>query len=362
MPRTGNVEDRIDQESTLAVGSFPKVELHVHLEATPRLTTLRRLADEAGREIPEKLNPDSDGSHEFESLPEFIKALAGINPLFSTPQIYGLVLYEYLQNLAEQSVVYAEIRYSPARPVLDRGMDLGELMAELGQSMERGEVDFGIKSGLILSLSRNRGADVCTRLVEEAVAMADGNLAGFDLSDDERKWPAHLFQSTFELIDKSGFPATVHAGETVGPKSVWDAIDLPGTRRIGHGLSVYRDSELLDRLSRDGIHLELCPTSNVRTNQINRLEDHPIRTYVEAGLSVSVNSDDPIAFGTDVSKEYALLTDVYGFGMDDIENITMNAAEAAFASDDVRQDLRRQIADGYEAIRNTELQGAAAAP
>ena len=360
MPRTGDAEARIDRKSAPAVVSFPKVELHVHLEATPRLTTLRRLADEAGREIPKKLDPDSDDSHEFESLADFIEALSGINRLFSTPQVYGLVLYEYLQTLAEQSVVYAEIRYSPARPVLDRGMDLGELMAELGQSKERGEADFGIKSGLILSLSRNRGADVCTRLVEEAVAMADGNLAGFDISDDERKWPAHLFRSTFDLIDKSGFPATVHAGETVGPESVWEAIDLPGTRRIGHALSVYRDVELMKRLRQDGIHLELCPTSNLRTNQISRLEDHPIRTYVEAGLSVSVNSDDPIAFGTDVTKEYALLTDVYGLGMDDIENVTLNAAEAAFASDDVRQDLRQRIADGYEAIRNVERQGAAA--
>ena len=330
--------------------------MELHLEATPNLATLRSLATETGLALPDEIEPDSEKSHEYESLAHFIRVLSSVNSLDSTPQIYGRLLYEALQTLARQNVVYAEIRFSPARPVLDRGINFGELLEQLGRAKERGEADFGIESGLILSLSRNRGSDVCTRLAVESVELSDGTLAGFDISDDESKWPAHLFRSTFEVIDRAGYPTTIHAGETVGPESITDAINLPGAKRIGHGLSAYRDPELMKRLLRDDIHLELCPTSNVGTNQIAAVEEHPILTYLEAGLSVSVNSDDPIAFGNDISTEYALLAGEFGLRTEAIEDITINAAEAAFAPDDVRARICGSIAEGYKAIRSGELE------
>lgn len=343
-------EEVADSGASEAARSFPKIELHVHLEATPRLTTLRRLADGAGLQLPPELDPDSGRPHGFDSLAHFLKALRTINPLYSSPKVYALLLYEFIETLSLQNVVYAEIRFSPASPVLDRGMKLGELIDGLREAKLQGERDFGINTGLILSLSRNRGPEVCTAMAREAVTVADGALGGFDIADDENSWPARLFHSAYAIVANAGYPATAHAGETVGPESIWEAIGLPGVRRIGHGLTAYRDPKLVERLVRDKIHLELCPTSNVGTNQIASIHDHPIRDYIEAGVSVSVNSDDPLAFGNDICTEYGLLPTVFGLSMRQIEEITLDALDAAFAPDDLKIRLKSTIERGYKAL------------
>jgi len=333
------------------VSLLPKVELHVHLEATPRRSTLKRLADQSGMKLPPELDPESGRPPGFDSLDHFLKALSAINALFDSPDVYALLAYEFIENLAKQNVIYAEIRFSPSRPVLDRGMDLGGLIARIHEAKARAERDFGISVGLILCLSRVRGDDVCRDLVRRAVEASDGRLTGFDIADDETRYPAHLFRSTYQAIADAGFPATAHAGETRGPSSVWEAIELPAVRRVGHGLTAHKDPKLVRYLRETGVHLELCPTSNVRTSQIPSLKQHPLRHYVEAGLSVSVNSDDPIAFGTSITTEYGLLTSAFGLSLDEIESLTVNALRAAFAPDDLKAALESKIEAGYAAAR-----------
>jgi adenosine deaminase len=205
---------------------------------------------------------------------DFLLTLREINRLFATPEIYGRLLYEYSESQAVANVVYCEVRFSPVRPVQDRGMDLGKLIAELGKARDRAWEDFGIDAGLILSLSRTRDPGASRDLTAEALRVADGVLAGFDIADDE----------------SAGLPATVHAGETMGPESIWAALTLPAVRRIGHGLTAHRDPALMEKLAEERVHLELCPVSNVKTNQIQSLREHPLPGYLSAGISVSVSA------------------------------------------------------------------------
>ena len=240
-------------------------------------------------------------------------------------------------------MVYCEVRFSPVRPVQDRGMDVGKLVAELGKARDRAREDFGIDSGLILSLSRTRDPGASKELTAEALRVADGVLAGFDIADDESAGPPTDFMESYELVAAAGLPATVHAGETMGPESIWAALTLPAVRRIGHGLTAHRDPALLEKLAEERVHLELCPVSNVKTNQIQSLGEHPLPGYLNAGISVSVNADDPIAFGTDISMEYSALASVFRMSPEAIRGVTLDAIDAAFASDSVKARARGRV-------------------
>ena len=252
-------------------------------------------------------------------------------------------MYEYWETQAAANVVYCEVRFSPVRPVQDRGMDLGKLIAELGKARDRAREDFGIDAGLILSLSRTRDPAASRDLTAEALRVADGVLAGFDIADDESAGPPTDFMEAYELVVAAGLPATVHAGETMGPESIWAALTLPAVRRIGHGLTAHRGPALMEKLAEERVHLELCPVSNVKTNQIQSLGEHPLPGYLSAGISVSVSADDPIAFGTDISTEYAVLESVFGMGPEAIRGVTLDAIDAAFASDGVKARARGRV-------------------
>ena len=326
-----------------AARRLPKVELHTHVEATPRPSTLKELANRDGFDLPPRLDPDTDEPLEFESLLDFLQTLRQINPLFASPEVYARLLYEHLESQAADNVVYCEVRFSPVRPVIDRGIDLGALISALGDARRRARADFGIDSGLILSLSRTRDPRASRDLTAEALRVMDGNLHGFDIADDESVGPATDFMESFELIAAAGLPSTVHAGETMGPASIWAALKLPGVRRIGHGLTARQDSKLIEKLAADRVHLELCPISNVKTNQIASLDEHPLPQYRQAGISCSVNTDDPIAFGTDISTEYSVLDSVFHLNPHQIRAITLDAIDAAFASDAVKSRARERV-------------------
>jgi len=168
------------RDGRAATLKLPKVELHVHLEATPRPTTLKDLAREQNEDLPARLDPDSDVPLEFDSLMDFLLTLRKINRLFVPPDIYGRLLYEYLASQAAANVVYCKVRFSPVRPVQDRGMYLGKLIAELGKARDRAREDFGIDLGLILSLSRTRDPGASRDLTAETLRVADGVLAQSD--------------------------------------------------------------------------------------------------------------------------------------------------------------------------------------
>jgi adenosine deaminase len=173
---------------------------------------------------------------------------------------------------------------------------------------------------------------------------------GIDLSGDETKYPVSYFRDAFRYARQAGLPITVHAGEWAGSESVWGALRQLYAERIGHGVRSREDPELIAYLRQENITLEICPSSNVCTGVFPSLADHPIRQLYDAGLKVTVSSDDPPLFGTDIGREYALLESLYGFTPAEIAQVTLNAVEAAFVSEETRAVLRQEVREGYQAL------------
>ena len=338
------------------IAALPKVELHLHLEGAVRPSTLADIARtvEPGDRVAAWLS-DPDGTH-ITSFDELMVMLAQINDLLLEPETYERVALEALSDLAAQNVVYAELRMNPYRP-LKRGLSLDELVQAIHSAQASAEEAFGIESGLIIGLNRNRGPEAAAELVQQATHLPYGSVAGFDLSDREAGWPPRLFRAVFESIRDAGFPVTVHAGELAGPESVADAIGILGARRIGHALSGAEDPDVLRYIAARSVHLELCPGSNRRLGLIRTLREHPLRAFDEAGISISLNSDDPAIFGWTLTDELTRAMAAFDLDLDDIVRLMRNAAEHSFAPDAQRARILRRLGPDSSAARNDRRDG-----
>ena len=284
---------------------------------------------------------DPDGAP-VTTFDDLLALLAEINALLVTPELYGRIAFELLADLAAQNTLYAEIRMNPLRP-LQRGLPLYELVEAIHSAQTAAEAAFGIQSGLILGLNRNRGPDPAVAIVLQARGLPPGWVAGFDLSDLETGWPPRLFRDVFAEIRGTGWPVTVHAGELGGPEAVDEAIELLHARRIGHGLRAVEDPDVLRRIAERDVHLELCPGSNRRLGLIHRLADHPLRTYLEAGLSVSINTDDPTALGVSLAEELARDAAAFDLSVAELQRMMIEAAGHSFARRSERDQLVRRL-------------------
>ena len=301
---------------------------------------------------------DPDGTH-ITSFDDLLVMLAQINDVLQGPEAYERVALEALADLAAQNVVYAELRMNPYRP-LKRGLSLDELVQAIHSAQASAEEAFGIESGLIIGLNRNRGPEVAADLVQQTVELPYGWVVGFDLSDRETGWPPRLFRAVFETIREAGFPTTVHAGELAGPESVADAIGILGARRIGHALSAAEDAEVLRYIAARNVHLELCPGSNRRLGLVRRLGEHPLRAFDDAGISISLNSDDPAIFGWTLTDELTRAMAAFDLSLDDIVRLMRNAAHHSFAPDAQRARIVRRLSPDSSGSRADGLDGVGA--
>lgn len=323
---------------------YPKVELHVHLEGSADAETLVALA-KAGR-TPHAL-PTLDPSALREQLvcrsfQAFLDVWDWLRDLWLDPENLGIMAGSYLERAAAQNVHYVEFRFNAASPAR-RGLPLWEGLEAIAAARTEAFEEWGIGSGLLISHSRHRPEESLSTAKIAVRAVEKGLANGIDLSGDESKFPVFHFRAAFDLARQAGLQMSVHAGEWAGPESVWDAVRLLHARRIGHGVRSHEDPELVEYLHQEGIVLEICPTSNVCTGVYHSLAEHPVRQLYEAGIKVTISSDDPPLFGTDIDREYALLETVYGFTPEEIAEVTLNAAEAAFVPDNEKAALRQKL-------------------
>ncbi len=339
------------QPANLTHSPYPKVELHLHLEGSATAETLVALA-KAGR-TPHAL-PTLDPSALREQLvcrdfQAFLNVWDWLRDLWLDPENLAIMVRAYLERAAAQNVLYVEIRFNAAGPAR-RGLPLWDGLEAIASARAEAFENWGIRSSLLIGHSRHRPEESFST-AKIAVRAAEKGLAnGIDLSGDETEYPVSHFRAAFDLARQAGLRVTVHAGEWAGPESVWNAVRLLQAERIGHGVRASEDPELIEYLQRAGIPLEVCPTSNVCTGVYPSLAEHPIRQLYQAGLNVTVSSDDPPLFGTDLEQEYALLESVFGFAPEEIAEVTLNAVEAAFLPNEEKTHLRRKVVEGYRAL------------
>lgn len=330
---------------------YPKVELHVHLEGSANASTLIELAN-AGRTPHALPTLDRDALREQLVCRDFQAFLAvwdWLRDLWLDPENLAVMARSYLERAAAQNVRYVEFRFNAAGPAR-RGLPLWTGLQAIAAAQAEAFENWGIRSGLLIGHSRHRPKEGISTAMVAIQAVERGLAHGLDLSGHETAYPVSYSRDAFARARSAGLRITAHAGEWAGPESVWGAIRHLHAERIGHGVRSCEDPELINYLRQQGIPLEICPTSNVCTGVYPSLAEHPIRRLYEAGVKVTVSSDDPPLFGTDPDREYALLESVYGFTPEEIAEVTLNAVDAAFLPEEEKNLLREKVVEGYAAL------------
>jgi adenosine deaminase len=316
---------------------IPKAELHCHLEGSIPPALARELAARNGVNVP--IGLIGEGGHYVWA--DFLSFLAAYDLVCTTLRKavdFGEVIYSYLASVARQGAVYVEMFCSPERPAA-LGLSYGAWLEALEGGIDRARRDFGIEGRIVIICIRHRGPDRALAMVRTMVAEPHRYVVGFGMGGDEAKYRPADFAPAYRLAHDKGFGCTVHAGEVKGPESVWAAInDLPVTR-IGHGVRSADDPALMAELARRGIVLEVCPGSNIALGLYPDRAAHPLHRLIDAGVRVTLGSDDPPFFHTTLGDEY----DKAGLGEAALRRITRTAIEASFADEATRQRLLREM-------------------
>jgi aminodeoxyfutalosine deaminase len=312
------------------IARLPKAELHLHLEGAAEPETALELAHRNG--LRSETLESVERRYAFGDFLGFLKTFKWVSELLREPADYAFLLRRLLRRLAEQEVLYAEITLA-AGVVLWKRQDLDAVFVALREAQEKARQEFPVEVAWIFDAVRNLGAAHVTDVAQRAVSWKEAGVVAFGIGGDEQQGPPELFREAFEFVREHGLHATVHAGETGGPESVWGALRELGAERIGHGLGAFRDPELVAHLRERHIPLEMCPTSNQRTGALRQqtgsddLAAHPLTAYARQGVRVTLNTDDPGLFATSLNQEYAR---ALALGMTREEILRM--AETSFAS------------------------------
>ncbi|OWZ94624.1 adenosine deaminase [Sinorhizobium sp. LM21] len=316
-----------------------KAELHCHIEgATPPELALAQ-AEKYGVNTSAIIR---DKAYVWEDFTSFVKCYDAIASLFKTEEDYALLAEAYLTELAEAGTIYSEIIVSP-----DHGNTIGlgahAYLEGLAAGMEAARQKTGIESRMLITGIRHLGPESVIKTAEFAARREHKLVTGFNLAGEERMHKVADFARAFDIARDAGLGLTIHAGELSGAFSVRDALDHVRPSRISHGVRAIEDADLVRRLADEGVVLEVCPGSNISLQVFPDFASHPLRALHEAGVRVTLNSDDPPFFHTSLAQEYDIASAVMGFSDDEINGMTRTAIEAAFVDEATRQRLLTRI-------------------
>lgn len=357
----------------LSLRSLPKVSLHDHLDGGVRPATIIELADAAGIELP---HTDPTGlamwfrtQASAGSLVDYLKTFDVSLSVMQSAENLRRIAREFVEDLVHDGVVYGEVRWAPELH-LTGGLSLQEAVEAVQDGIDEAEDAAegrgkSIRVGQLLSAMRQ--TDRVREIAELAVAHRDRGVVGFDTAGPEAGFPSSRYRETFDYLARQMFPATVHAGEAAGPDSIRSALVDGRALRLGHGVRIAEDLEIVNR---DGeevqvrfgdlarwvrdreIPLELSPSSNLQTGAIaawgTEFADHPFDLLYQLGFAVTVNVDNRTMSATSLTREMALLVDAFGYDLEDLESFQFNAAAGAFLPVEEREELVELIAEGFD--------------
>ncbi|MDH2391331.1 MULTISPECIES: adenosine deaminase [Streptomyces] len=329
------------------IAGLPKAELHVHHigSASPRI-----VAELAARHPDSKVpvDPSALASYfTFTDFAHFIEVYLSVVDLIRTPEDVRLLTFEVARDMARQNIRYAELTVTPFSSTR-RGIDEKAFMAAIEDARKAAEDELGVVLRWCFDIPGEAGLEAAEETARLAVDLRPEGLVSFGLGGPEIGVPRPQFKPYFDRAIDAGLHSVPHAGETTGPQTVWDALTELRAERIGHGTSSVRDPELLAHLAEHRIPLEVCPTSNIATRAVTDLDLHPIREMVAAGVLVTVNSDDPPMFGTDLNNEYAVAARLLELDERGVADLAKNAVEASFLDPAGKARIASEI-DAYTA-------------
>jgi adenosine deaminase len=317
-----------NKESTEWAKRVPKVELHLHLEGAIPYSTLWALVQKYGGD-PEVQDIDAlVRKFEYRDFPHFIETWMWKNNFLQEYEDFSLIAEAVARDLKNQNLRYVEAFFS-APDFLHHGLKTQELVQAIRKGLSKVS---GIEIALIGDLVRDYGPERAFRTLSEIHEVMDFGVIGVGIGGSEHEFPPELFTDVFEQSRQFGFRTSAHAGEAAGAKSIWGAVRSLKVDRIGHGTRAFEDPLLLQHLAKHQIPVEMCPLSNVRTGVVKSLTNHPVRSYFDQGILVSINTDDPKMFGNSLALEFSELKDHLGFSSDEIRTLILNSIDSSWLS------------------------------
>ena len=344
MPKTRKPED--DPRTWLR--HLPKAELHLHLEGSTSPQTLVELSQRHDS-APLTL-ADTQRLYTYADFLGFLDAYKAMSSRLRTPEDYALVTTRMIEALAQQGVVHAEVYISFGILYYWHKVEVEPYVEAIERARIAGEQKHGVSLLWLIDAVRHFGTDEAARVFRKAAELRPRypSIIGIGIGGDEARGPAHLFRDLYAEARDAGLRLTAHAGETggptEGPASIWSAINI-GAERIGHGLAAQHDHQLLEVLAEKQIPIEINVTSNLRTGCCPSLDAHPLRSYFDSGLMVTLNSDDPPMFGAHLLDEYLLAHThpAFAFTLEQLRELAANSIEASFLPPTRKLHLLAQI-------------------
>ncbi len=338
---------------------LPKTDLHVHLDGSLRIQTILELAEQQKVKLPadsvEKLRPFVEVGEDCKSLVEYLKAFDVTLSVMQTHESLVRTAFELAEDAAKENVRYLEVRYSPILHQ-QKGMTLHAIVQAVLEGLAQAEKKYDIHTGVILCGMRHISPEISLKLADLTVAFKNKGVVGFDLAGAEEDFPAKRHKDAFGRVLANNINCTLHAGEAYGPESIHQAIHLCGAHRIGHGVRLVEDGDLLNYVNDHRIPLECCPSSNVQTKAVKRMADHPIRLFFDLGLRVTVNTDNRMVTNTTVSREYLVLHEQLGFSLEEIKELIIMGFKSAFLPYAIKRAMLADVVNELKAFKPKSLE------
>lgn len=325
------------------ISALPKIELHLHLDCS------------LSYDVVHKINPKislSDYEQSFiappkcHDLADFLtRAIQGIE-LMQTEENLRMVTLDLFEQLLADRVIYAEMRFAPLEHI-HQGLKPNEVVEIVEKACEEGVQKTGVHAGVILCTLRHYTEEQSMQVIQLVEQFMGTRVVGFDIAADEAGFPIDAHVKAFHYAHAKGIPCTAHAGEARGPKSVWETLEHFKPSRIGHGVRSIEDPGLIQHLKDQGIHLEVCPNSNLQTNMYERIIDHPADRLFREGVSMSINCDARTITNTNLIREYSDLQSHFNWTPAHFLTCNKAAIDAAFTSQETKQALLHQLEQAY---------------
>ncbi|WP_133127520.1 adenosine deaminase [Legionella nagasakiensis] len=319
--------------------NIKKAELHVHLEGTISPELAHKLAKRNKLPLPAGLITEDGQSYVSRDFLHFLQVFDVVADLIKTPQDYYDITFDYLRANALEHAIYIEMMYSPDHAEKASGIPSIEHLHAIQQAINDAQHQFDIIGRIIIVAVRHFGPDAAVRAAKQIMKESVPCVTGFGLGGDEINFPPKLFSQAYHIAAEAGLHCTVHAGEFAPASGMVEAIEHLPIQRIGHGVQVIHSPETMALVKERDIALELCPSSNIKLGLFQSFADHPFPQLLDAGITISLNSDDPPFMRTTLAQEYAHVQEAYGYSDETMERITAMAIQRAFVDEETRQAL-----------------------
>lgn len=327
----------------------PKSELHVHIEAVITLNSIEKLYKKRfNKDMPKE---EHSSLFSYEDLSGFITSFLKVQDLFTEVNDFDLLFDDFSNYLDKNNIKYCEAFFAPSA-FLKKGFKYDEMIQNFSKNIQKIKNEKNIVIKLLPDVSRTFGlenAEQNYKLIKENLS---SDVIGIGLGGNEVKGPCNLFGPLFEQAKNDGLHVVAHAGEDVGPESIWDAIKILHSERIGHGITTIQDDELIQYIVDKKIPLEICPTSNVFTKKyVKTMKEHPVRQLFDKGVVITIGSDDPVFFKTDLTEEYWNLYNELNFTLDEIETLICNGFATSFLPDSEKINFINDVKSAFKSIK-----------